>query len=54
VGRKLTLERQSKVHTFHDHLLPKDKMLISSDQCSKLIEGSMGYMLYLLEAGKYT
>jgi hypothetical protein len=47
VGRKLTVERQGKVHTFHDHLLPKGKLLISSDQCSKLIEkGAMGYMLY--------
>jgi hypothetical protein len=47
VGRKLTVERQEKIHTFHDHLLPKDKLLISSDQCSKLIEkGAMGYMLY--------
>ena len=34
------------MHTFHDHLIPKDRFLISSDACSKMIEqGAMGYYL---------
>jgi hypothetical protein len=35
------------LHTFQDHLLSKDKLFISSDKCSKLIEqGALGYMLF--------
>jgi hypothetical protein len=47
IGRKLTLGIDGTEHSFNDHLLHKDKIFISSDQCSKLIEqGATGYMLY--------
>jgi hypothetical protein len=33
-------------HTFHDHLVPTEKLLISSDDCSKLLaQGATGYLL---------
>jgi hypothetical protein len=47
LGRSLTLGINGSLHTFQDHLLPKHKLLISSDKCSKLIEqGALGYMLF--------
>jgi hypothetical protein len=47
LGRSLTLGVNGSLHTFQDHLLPKDKLIISSDKCSKLIEqGALGYMLF--------
>jgi len=46
IGRSLTLGVNGELHTFSDHLIPKDKLLISSEQCSKLIEqGAEGYLL---------
>jgi hypothetical protein len=47
IGRSLTLGFDGKLHTFSDHLFPRDKFLISSDQCSKLIaEGATGFILF--------
>jgi hypothetical protein len=47
VARSLTIGINGSMHTFHDHIIPKDHFLISSDQCSKLIEqGSLGYVLF--------
>jgi hypothetical protein len=47
VARSLTIGINDSLHTFHDHIIPKDHFLISSDQCSKLIEqGSLGDMLF--------
>jgi hypothetical protein len=47
IGRSLTIGINGYLHTFHDHIFPRDKFLISSDQCSKLIEqGSLGYMIF--------
>jgi hypothetical protein len=46
VERKLTIGVQEKLLTFHDHLLPTDKLLISSEQCCKLLaQGATGYLL---------
>jgi hypothetical protein len=47
IGTSLTIVINGSLHTFHDHIFPRDKFLISSDQCSKLIEqGSLGYMVF--------
>jgi hypothetical protein len=47
IGRQLTIGVQGKLLTFKDHLFPEDKLLISSDQCNKLIaNGATGYMLW--------
>jgi hypothetical protein len=38
VERTLTMGVAGTPHTFHDHLVPPKKNLISSDDCSKLLE----------------
>jgi hypothetical protein len=44
--RKLTIGVIGKLLTLYDHLFPMDNLLISSDQCSKLIaQGATGYLL---------
>ena len=44
--RTISMQINQKMHTFHDHLIPKDKFLISSDACSKIIaQGALGYYL---------
>jgi hypothetical protein len=45
LGRQLTISVQGTPVTFQDHLMPKDKLFISSDQCSKLVAQGEGYML---------
>jgi hypothetical protein len=46
IGRQLTIGVQGKLLTFKDHLLPTDKLLISSDTCNKLLsQGATGYFL---------
>jgi hypothetical protein len=46
VARTLTMGVAGTPHTFHDHLVPTDKLLITSDDCSKLLEqGATGYLL---------
>jgi hypothetical protein len=47
INRSLTLGINGTLHTFQDHIFPRDKFIISSDHCSKLIEkGALGYMLF--------
>jgi hypothetical protein len=46
VGRKLTLGQNGNTHTFSDHIVPTTNLLISSEECSKLItQGAAGYRL---------
>jgi hypothetical protein len=46
VARTLTMGVAGTPRTFHDHLVPTDKLLISSDDCSKLLaQGATGYRL---------
>jgi hypothetical protein len=53
VGRELTIGVHGKLLTFKDHLLPADKLLISSDQCSKLLaQGATGYLLCYTQVGE--
>nr|XP_051192241.1 uncharacterized protein LOC127305750 [Lolium perenne]XP_051192242.1 uncharacterized protein LOC127305750 [Lolium perenne]XP_051192243.1 uncharacterized protein LOC127305750 [Lolium perenne] len=47
IDRTLTIGIEGSPHTFHDHLVPKQDFLISTEQCHKLIEhGATGYILY--------
>jgi hypothetical protein len=47
INRTMSLEINGSLKTFTDHLFPKEKFLISSEDCSALIaQGAQGYMLY--------
>jgi hypothetical protein len=47
VGRTVTLGNQDTCYAFPDHLVPEKHLLISADECSKLLDnGAEGYMLY--------
>ncbi|KAK1693984.1 hypothetical protein QYE76_010681 [Lolium multiflorum] len=46
IGRQLTLGVHGQLLVLKDHLFPQDKLLISSDECNKLIaQGASGYLL---------
>jgi hypothetical protein len=46
LARQLTIGIGDKLLTLSDHLFPKQKLLISSDKCNKLLsKGSSGYIL---------
>jgi predicted aspartyl protease len=50
LARTLTLGNKGDSQTFQDHLVPDTNLLISADECSKLIDqGATGYLLYLAE-----
>jgi hypothetical protein len=46
VARTLSLSLNGNTHSFSDHLIPAQKLFISAEECSKLIEnGAAGYIL---------
>jgi hypothetical protein len=46
VARTLSLSLKGKTHSFSDHLIPAQKLIISAEECSKLIDnGATGYIL---------
>jgi hypothetical protein len=46
LARTVTISNGTSVHTFRDHLLPAEQLLISSDECAKLLQqGASGYIL---------
>jgi hypothetical protein len=46
VDRKLSLAKDGITHTFHDHLVPKENLIISAEECAKLLDhGAAGYLL---------
>jgi hypothetical protein len=50
LARTLTLGNKGESQTFQDHLVPDTNLLISADECSKLIDqGATGYLLYSAE-----
>jgi hypothetical protein len=46
IGRQLSIGVHGKLLVLKDHLFPQDKLMISSDECNKLIaQGASGYLL---------
>ncbi|KAK1629780.1 hypothetical protein QYE76_004095 [Lolium multiflorum] len=46
IERSLTISIEDKQHTFQDHILSADNLIISAEYCNKLLEqGATGYLL---------
>ena len=47
LARSLTLKHDGQTHTFLDHLVPSKHLLISAEDCAKMLDqGATGYLLY--------
>jgi hypothetical protein len=49
LGRSITIGLNGQTHTFSDHLVPAQDLLVSSMECSKLLaQNATGYLLYYI------
>jgi hypothetical protein len=50
IERTLTIGHEGQTYTFTDHLVPRNNLVISAMECSKLMEEqATGYILYSID-----